>query len=93
MSLLKLISCNPFVSLFKNSLIVDWRDQSRPQSRSSWTELGNHFLVCFVSLLSLSFACGFELFTLISRLDLGVFVVIACVYFGICCYFPLLHTS
>jgi len=93
MSLLKLISCNPFVSLFKNSLIVDWRDQSLPQSRSSWTELGNHFLVCFVSLLSLSFACGFELFTLISRLDLGVFVVIACVYFGIGYYFPLLHTS
>jgi len=91
MSLLKLISCNPFVSLFKNSLIVDWRDQSLPQSRSSWTELGNHFLVCFVSLLSLSFACGFELFTLIPRLDLGaVIVVIACVYFGIGYLF---HTS
>jgi len=91
MSLLKLISCNPFVSLFKNSLIVDWRDQSLPQSRSSWAELGNHFLVCFVSLVSLSFACGFELFTLIPRLDLGaVIVVIACVYFGIG---YLLHTS
>ena len=94
MSLLKLISCNPFVSLCKNSLIVDWRDQSLPQSRSSWTELGEHFLVCFVSLLSLSFACGFVLFTLIPRLDLGaVIVVIACVYFDIGYYFPLLHTS
>ena len=94
MSLLKLISCNPFVSLCKNSLIVDWRDQSLPQSRSSWTELGEHFLVCFVSLLPLSFACGFVLFTLFPRLDLGaVIVVIACVYFDIGYYFPLLHTS
>jgi len=40
--------------------------------------------VCFVSLLPLSFACGFVLFTLIPRLDLGVvIVVIACVYFDI----------
>jgi hypothetical protein len=93
-SLLKLISCNPFVSLCKNSLIVDWRDQSLPQSRSSWTELGEHFLVCFVSLLPLSFACGFVLFTLIPRLDLGVvIIVIACVHFEIGYYFPLLHTS
>jgi len=61
-SLLKLTSCNSFVSLCKNSLIVDWRDQSLPQSRSSWTELGEHFLVCFVSLLPLSFACGFVFF-------------------------------
>jgi len=36
----------------------------------------------FISLLSLSFACGFVLFTLIPRLDLGAaIVVIACVYF------------
>jgi len=48
----------------------------------------------FVSLLSLSFACGFELFTLTPRLDLGaVIVVVACVYFDIDYYFPLLHTS
>jgi len=91
---MKLISYNPFVSLCKNSLIVDWRDQSLPQSRSSWTELSEHFLVCFVSLLPLSFGCGFVLFTLIPRLDLGaVIVVIACVYFDIGYYFPLLHTS
>ena len=94
MSLLKLISCNPFVSLCKNSLIVDWRDQSLPQSRSSWTELGNHLLVCLLFSFLLSYACGFELFTLIPRLDLGVvIVVIACVYFDIGYYFPLLHTS
>jgi len=92
--LLKLTSCNPFVSLCKNSLIVDWRDQCLPQSRFSWTELGEHFLVCFVSLLPLSFVCGFVLFTLIHRLDLGAaIVVIACVYFDIGYYFPLLHTS
>jgi len=91
---LKLTSCNPVVSLCKNSLIVDWRDQSLPQSRSSWTKLGEHFLVCFVSLLPLSFACGFVLFTSIPRLDLGAaIVVIACVYFDIGYYFPLLHTS
>ena len=64
--------------LCKNSLIVDWRDQSLPQSRSSWTELGNHFLVCFVFLLSLSFACGFEFFTLITRFDLGVVIIGFC---------------
>jgi hypothetical protein len=93
-SLLKLISCNPFVSLCKNSLIVDWRDQSLPQSRSSWTELGNHLLVCVLFSSLLSYACGFELFTLIPRLDLGtVIVVIVCVYFEIGYYFPLLHTS
>jgi len=93
-SLLKLTSCNPFVSLCKNSLIVDWRDESLPQSRSSWTELGEHFLVCFVSLLPLSFTCGFVLFTLIPRFDLGVaIVVIAFVYFDIGYYLPLLHTS
>ena len=63
---------------------MDWRDQSLPHSRSSWTELGEHFFVCFVSLLPLSFAYGFVLFTLIPRLDLGAaIVVIACVYFGI----------
>jgi len=33
-SLLKLTSCNPFVSLCKNSLIVDWRDTKR--SRCLW---------------------------------------------------------
>jgi hypothetical protein len=69
-SLLKLISCNPFVSLCKNSLIVDWRDQSLPQSRSSWTELGEHFLVLLsFSLLSLS--CLF----------LGWIVVLLCTWF------------
>jgi len=48
----------------------------------------------FVSLLSLSFACGFELFTLIPRLDLGVvIIVVACDYFDIGYYLPLLHTS
>jgi len=48
----------------------------------------------FVSLLSLSFACGFVFFTLIPILDLGfVVVVAACGYFGIGYYFPLLHTS
>ena len=47
----------------------------------------------FVSLLSLSSFCGFELFTLIPRLDLGVVIVVACVYFDICYHFPLLHTS
>jgi len=48
----------------------------------------------FVSLLSLSFACGFVFFTLIPRLDIGVvIVVIACVYVDIGYYFPLLHTS
>ena len=74
--------------------LLKWVDQSPPQSRSSWTELGEHFLACFVSLLPLSFACGFVLFTLIPRLDLGVvIVVIACVYFDIGYYFPLLHTS
>jgi len=41
-----LISCNPFVSLCKNSLIVDWRDQSLLHSRSSWTELGEQSLMC-----------------------------------------------
>jgi len=93
-SFLKLTSCNPFVSLCNNSLIVDWRDQSLPQSRSSLTELGEHFLVCFVSLLPLSFACGFVLFTLIPKLDLGAaIVVIACVYFDIGYYFHLLHRS
>jgi len=72
---------------------VDWRDHSLPQIRSSWTELGQQSLVC-VSLLSLSFACGFVLFTLIPRLDLGaVIVVIACVYFEISYCFPLLNTS
>jgi len=92
-SFLKLISCNPFVSLCKNSLIVDWRDQSLPQIRSSWTELSQQYLVC-VSLLSLSFACGFVLFTLIPRLDLGaVIVVITCVHFDCGYYFPLLHPS
>ena len=94
MSLLKLISCNLFVFLCKNSLIVDWRDQSLPQSRSSWTELGNHLLVCLLFSFLNSYARGFELFTLIPRLDLGaVIVVIACVYFDIGYYFPLLHTS
>jgi len=92
-SLLKLISCNSFVSLCKNSLIVDWRDQSLPQIRSSWTELVQQSLVC-VSLLSLSFVCGFVLFTLIPTLDLGVvIVVIACVHFDCGYYFHLLHTS
>jgi len=48
----------------------------------------------FVSLLSLSFACGFVLFTLIARLDVGVvIIVVACVHFEIGYYFPLLHTS
>ena len=94
MSLLKIISCNLFAYLCKNSLIVDWRDQSLPQSRSSWTELGKQFLGVFVSLLSLSLTCGFELFLLIPRLDRGVFIiVVACVYFDIGYYFPLLHTS
>jgi len=73
---------------------MDWRDQSLPQIRSSWTELGQQSLVCFVSLLSLSFACGFVHFTLIPKLDLGAaIVVIACVYFDIGYYFPFLHTS
>ena len=73
---------------------MDWRDQSLPQSRSYWTELGQQFLGVFVSLLTLSFACGFEFFTLIPRLDLGVvIVVVTCVYFDIGYYFPLLHTS
>ena len=63
MSLLKLISCNPFVSPCKNSLIVDWRDQSLPQIRSSWTELGQQSLVCYLF---------FTLFILfISWLDCG----------------------
>ena len=48
----------------------------------------------FVSLLSLSFACGFVLFTLIARLDVGVvIIVVAFVHFEIGYYFPLLHTS
>jgi len=72
---------------------VEWRDQSLPHIRSSWTELGQQSLVC-VSLLSLSFAYGFVIFTLIPRLDLGVvIVVIACVHLDCGYYFPLLHTS
>ena len=95
MNLLKLISCNPFVSLCKNSMIVEWRDQSLPHIRSSWTELDQQSLVClFLSSLHLSFACGFVLFTLITRLDLGVvIIVVACVHFDIGYYFPLLQTS
>jgi len=51
--------------------------------------LGKQFLGVFVSLLSLSLTCGFELFILIPRLDLGVvIIVVACVYFDIGCYFP-----
>ena len=47
-----------------------------------------------VSLVSLSFAYDFVLFTLIPKLDLGAaIVVIACVYFDIGYYFPLFHTS
>ncbi|AES80523.1 transmembrane protein, putative [Medicago truncatula] len=77
----------------ENSLMVDWRDKSLPKSRSSWTELGKHFLVCLFLFSPYLFACGFELFTLIPRLDLGVVIVVACVYFDIDYYFPLLHTS
>jgi len=51
-----LISCNPFISLCKNSLIVDWRDQSLLQSRSSWTELGEQSLVCLFPFF-LDFIC------------------------------------
>ena len=48
----------------------------------------------FVSLLSLSSTFGFELFTLILILYLGVvIIVVACDYFDIGYYFPLLHTS
>jgi len=60
-SLLKLIYCNPFVSLWKNSLIVDWRDQSLPHSRSSWTE-GKQSLMCLflLSLYLLLVICAFH---------------------------------
>jgi len=69
-SLLKLIFCNPIISLCMNSLIVDWRDQSPPEIRSSWTELGKHFwCVCFSSLFI--FCLWFCVFHLIPRLNLG----------------------
>jgi len=89
-----LISCNPFVSLCKNSLIVDWRDQSLLQSRSNWTELGEQSLVCLFPFFLAFYACGFVLFTLIPSLDLGVVIIIvASCYFDIGYHFPLLHTS
>jgi len=50
---------------------------------------------CVLFLFSfLSFACGFVLFTLILRLDLGaVIVVIACVYFDIGYYLKCCQTK
>ena len=75
MSLFKLISCNSFVSLCKNSLIMDWRDQSLPQSNSSWTELGKQSLMCLF-LFSLYLLIVFMLFTFIPRLDLGLLLLL-----------------
>ena len=51
-----LISCNSFVSLCKKSLIVDWRDQSLPHIRSSWTKPSEQSLVCLFPFF-LAFIC------------------------------------
>jgi len=89
-----LISFNPFISLCKNSLIVDWRDQSLPQIRSSWTELGEQSLVCLFHFFLVFICLWFCDFHFDSRLDLGVvIIVVICGYFDCGYYYPLLHTS
>ena len=74
MRLLKLISCNPFVSFCKNSLIVDWRDQSLPrvcQVGPNWVNIS--WCCLFFSTLFILFIlwldCGFAMH-LVSRLGL-----------------------
>jgi len=55
--------------------------------------VNNLWCVCFLSFL-LSYVCGFVLFTLLPRLDLGVVVIIVvCCYFDIGYHFSLLQTS
>jgi len=90
---LVLISCNPFVIFCKNFLIVDWRDQSLLQSRSSWTELGEQSLVCLFPFFHCLWFYVFSLWFIYFRSRCCCLsLLIVCGYFNIGYHFPLLHT-